>query len=73
MIADEQGTAVIKGGLLKQKISEIFRPNSAWGPTSIEERRGWQEYQESVGIYDWLPQFIRSKLGSKDKATKALP
>jgi len=77
--ADEEGNflprlvAVIKGGLLKQKISEIFRPNSAWGPTSIKERKGWQEYQESVGIYDWLPQFIRSKLGSKEEATKTLP
>ena len=66
--ADEEGRfmarviAVFKSGLLRQKFSEIFRPNSAWGPTSIEERRAWQEFQESVGIYDWLPQFIRSKL-----------
>jgi len=69
--ADEEGEflqrviAVFKSGLLGQKVSEIFLPNSAWGPTSIEERRKWQECQETVGIYDWLPSFIRSRLGSK--------
>jgi len=77
--ADEEGeflqrvVAVFKGGLLRQKLSEIFQPNSAWGPTSIEERRKWQEFQETVGVYDWLPTFISSKLGSKEKKNQALP
>ena len=71
--ADEEGEflqrvlAVFKSGLLGQKFSEIFLPNSAWGPTSIEEKRNWQECQETVGIYDWLPSFIRSRLGSKEE------
>ena len=73
LTADEEGElgqrvlAVMRGGLLKQKICEIFRPNSAWGPTSIKERRKWQEYQETVGIYDWLPAIIRPRHGAVEQ------
>ena len=73
LTADEEGElgqrvlAVMRGGLLKQKICEIFRPNSAWGPTSIKERRKWQEYQETVGIHDWLPAIIRPRHGAVEQ------
>ena len=33
----------IKG--LAQKLKRAFQPNSSWGPSSIEERRGWEEYK----------------------------
>ena len=78
IIADEEGEffqrliATFKSGLLGQKIKELFRPNSAWGPTSIEERTNWQKFQETVGIYDWLPAFIRSKLGAEDQKNQVL-
>jgi len=78
IIADEEGeffqrvTATFKSGLLGQKIRDLFVPNSAWGPTSIEERRNWQILQESVGIYDWLPAFIRSRLGADEQKNQVL-
>ena len=78
--AEEEGEfmqrliGVFKSGQLRQKVSEIFRPNSAWGPTSIEERKKWQEHQESVGIYDdWVPSIIRSRFSSGSQGNLILP
>ena len=77
--ADEKGEfsqrliATLKSGLLGQKVAALFRPNSGWGPTSIEERFKWQTFKDSVGVYDWVPAFIKNRTATKEKGNPVVP
>ena len=76
---DEEGDflprviSVLKSGQLCKKVREIFKPNSSWGPSSLENRGAWEEYSESVGLYQWLPQYFYSKLKLKEASSQAVP
>jgi len=65
--------ACVKSGQLCKKIVEIFKPNSSWGPSNLEERRSWKEYSGSVSLYQWLPQFLYSRLKLKGASSPADP
>ena len=59
LTADEEGSfteriiATVKSGKAKTRALELFRPNSAWGPTGVDDRLEWKSYKEKVGVDEW--------------------
>ena len=58
----ERLVETIKSGMLLSRLKDTFSPNNSWGPSSLQEKKDWQIYQENTDLYQWLPKFIRRKL-----------
>jgi len=68
VIGDEEGefrqrlVNTIKSGMFCSRLKDDFTPNNSWGPSSLQEKKDWQIYQETTDLYLWLPKFIRTRL-----------
>jgi len=68
VIGEEEGEfferfrETVKSGMFITRLKDTFTPNNSWGPSSIQEKKDWQIYQETTDLYQWLPKCIRTKL-----------